>query len=183
MRSVDPSCLLYEHLMLSRHGFITVKEAVVLDTPEGRAVADRGNSDRVAQTESEVNHQHFTYSIGKTPYGRWQNNLALALSLRECWAAKLRLQFPERDFVFVIHNELNVRETMPRLQLDVMPTLRMWTRQNDPLGELSSGFLEADNALDMLVENTDHELVLVPAHEVFTKGGEFRKSYLRKIQP
>ena len=63
------------------------------------------------RTEATVNHRHIAdlFEEGQSASHEWL--IALGRTLKQCWAAKLRLDFPERQFEVQFNETLAVNST------------------------------------------------------------------------
>jgi hypothetical protein len=152
--------------------------------PEPRnLVLSNGSSDR-ARHENQENHEHFDYPIGDSVYIRWQNNLVLALNLRDFWQLKLANRFPGREFVFPIWNEIGayMDESGNVQGVEIVPVLRMWSKLNDPQGEFHRAFCVEQSDPKMITLRENALPVFVPGSHVFTKDFQVRKHFLRSLK-
>ncbi len=135
------------------------------------------------QREVMENHVHFEFRIGHTPWERWRNNLTLACNLMDWWQLKLQIAFPGMEFVFFIYNEICAPCCSKNLaqEIQIHPTIRFWSLRNDPTGEYYRVYRVAEARIDMIEVCEDTLPSFAPASEVFTRTGEFRKAFVRRI--
>ena len=137
-----------------------------------------------AMVENEQNHCHFDFPIGANVWERWQNNLCLAVALRQHWILKFAKHFPGREFVLFIYNELSFQEDLYTGDepIEILPTLRMWSGINDPHTEMYKGFRVDEAKLDMIEIDENFRPTFIHYQQVFTKACSLRKSFVAKIR-
>lgn len=97
----------------------------------------------VRHRENENNHEHLDIAPGHNAVERFWNNRKLADALELIWRDKLQMQFPGREFVLFVNNELNqvsCGETDEITGEEVYPTLRLWSRDDTTQNELTRIF-------------------------------------------
>lgn len=133
--------------------------------------------------ENGENHQHFGFAIGDSAWVRWQNNLVLACGVRDYWAMVLRKTFGRREFVMFVQNELAILAETRKNQvlIEIVPTLRLWSRRNDPRETMVRAFRVAETELHLVAVRESGKVQLISAREVFTAQREVRRSFQTRI--
>lgn len=115
--------------------------------------------------ENEWNHIHLETLLGHTIEERWRNNLILTRAVKEIWKERLKAQFPHFDFALVIFSELCV-DADGKL-LEVQPTLKLWTINNDEKLDLWHTFQADCDYSDYVNISENYTLHFVKAAEFF----------------
>jgi hypothetical protein len=96
---------------------------------------------------------------------------------------QLRAAFPDRQFVLLIWNEVlqAFDEDEKPLHTEIAPSLRLWTKSNDPKLERYKYYQVTKARLDVVKLRNARWFIFVNWTEVFTKSGTIQKRFERKI--
>lgn len=123
-----------------------------------------GDPRPIRHAENEENHKHFDFPLGVTPRERFHNNLVLARGTRTAWMAALQRTFPKRRFNLLLANEytrfytedlVKGKLTQILLGAEIIPTLRLWTVNDETPDELIGSIYPLDRMTDDTVIDKD----------------------------